>query len=96
MNKIKHISQLYEEQLRLQRLEQDLEKTIRKDWKEVKYSMRPKSMAQEILSAYINKKLQDKIKSNGIISGGLSYGAAMLTQKLVAKVEEKIGDFFRK
>jgi hypothetical protein len=96
MNKIKHISELYSEQLRLQKLEDNLEKTIRKDWKEVKESMRPKNSGREMLSDFINKRLQDKIKSNGILSGTLSYGAAMLTKKIVEKVEEKMESFFGK
>jgi hypothetical protein len=96
MNKIKHISQLYSEQLRLQKHEEDLEKNIRKDWKEVKESMHPKNLGKEILSACINKKLQDKIKPDGIFSGSVSYEAAMLTKKLFEKAEEKINAFFGK
>lgn len=96
MNKIKHISELYSEQLRLQKLEDNLEKNIRKDWKEVKESMRPKNLGKEMLSDFINKRLQDKIKSNGILSGTLSYGAAMLTKKIVEKAEEKMESFFGK
>ncbi len=89
MNRIKHISQLYSEQSHLHKHEEDLEKNIRKDWTEVKESMRPKNLGKKILYSYINKKLQDKIKSNGILSGSLSYGAAMLTKKIVEKLRKK-------
>jgi len=96
MNKIKHISELYSEQLRLQKLEHNLEKTIRKDWREVRVSTRPKNLGKEILSDFINRRLQDKIKSNGVLSGSLSYGAAMLTKKIVEAAEEKMKSFFGK
>ena len=96
MNKVKHISQLYLEQIRLQKIEGDLEKTIRKDWNEVKESLRPKNLGKEILSAYINKKLRDKIISNGILSGSVSYGVAIFAKKLVKKAEDKINAFFCK
>ena len=96
MKRIKNISQLYSEQLRLQKQEDNLEKNIRKDWREVKESMRPKNLGKEILSDFINKRLQDKIKSNGILSGTLSYGAAMLTKRIVKKAKEKIESFFDK
>jgi hypothetical protein len=89
MNKIKHMSQLYSEQLRLQKLEGNLEKNIRKDWRDVKENMRPKNLGKEILSDFTEKRLQDKIKSNGILSGTLSYGAAMLTKRLPQKFRKK-------
>jgi len=88
MKKIKHISQLYTEQLRLRQHEEDLEKDIRKDWKEVKESILPKNLGRKILSVYVSKKLKDRIKSNGILSGSLSYAAVVLTKKLVERLKK--------
>jgi hypothetical protein len=96
MNKIKHTSQLYSEQLRLQKQKNNLEKIIRKDWRELKESIGSKKLSKEILSGFINKRAQDKIKSNDILSGSLSYGTAMLTKNLVEKAGKKIENLFVK
>ena len=93
MKKIRSIMQLELEQARLRLREAELEKTIKKDWQEVKESLTPKNLGKQILSGFIDQKIQDKIKSNDILSGSLAYGAAMLTKKLVEKAVEKFKIF---
>lgn len=97
MKKIKQISQLRSEQKRLRHHQEDMEEVIKKDWKEIKETLRPKNIGKEFfLSLFINRGMQNKISSSDILTGSLSYGAVVLTKKLVEKVKRKVSDLFGK
>jgi hypothetical protein len=90
MKKINHVAGLYKEQLRLLQRQSELEKLIRQDWKGLQETVRARGAARKILSELINDAWRDKIQSKGVLSGSLSYGAAMLTEKLIEKASEKL------
>jgi len=60
MKKIKHLSHLEKEQLRLRREGRDMEHTIRQDWQTICKSLQPATLSKEALSsftAWIGKKI---------------------------------------
>jgi len=92
MKKIKSVMQLELEQTKLRLHEAQLEKAIRKDWKDVKGSLTPKNLGKQILTELISQKIQDKFRPKGILSESLAYGANMLAKKLGEKFKTFSGN----
>ena len=63
MRKIKRISHLYKEQLRLHRQREEMGKAIRHDWQALSRGFQPATLAREALAScttWIGKKILSK------------------------------------
>jgi len=63
MRKIKRLSHLYKEQLRLHRRREEMEKTMRHDWQSLCRGFQPATLAREALTSattWIGKKILSK------------------------------------
>lgn len=63
MRKIKRLSHLYKEQLRLRRQREEMERTLRHDWQSLTSGFQPVMLAKEALSscsAWLGKKIFTK------------------------------------
>lgn len=63
MRKIKRVSHLYKEQLRLHRQREEMEKAIRHDWQALSRGLQPATLAREALAScttWIGKKILSK------------------------------------
>lgn len=94
MKTIKNIRQLYAEKKRLAQRQAELEKAIKYDWRDVKESMTPHTIGENILDAVFGKSAEKD--SSGILAESLSHLAAGFTKKTVLKAEEKIKNWFNK
>jgi hypothetical protein len=81
MKKIKNLRQLREEKMRLRVKELELEKTIHKDWIEIREQLQPGN---------ILKNHRDTIGNTHWLINGLNIAASSLTKKILEKAEEKI------
>lgn len=91
MKTIRSKQQLQEEKKRLKQRQEDLEKAIRQDWADLKYTLKPSSLAKEAVDHFIDKKMERSEKDGGLLKSTLSYGIATLAQKLVEKATTKFG-----
>lgn len=94
MKQIKNIRQLKAEKKRLAQRLAELEKAIKYDWRDVKESIKPKSIGDEIWSSVFGQKKEND--SSGILAESLSHLAAGFTKKTVQKAEERIKHWFNK
>ena len=60
MKTIRSKQQLQEEKKRLKQRQEDLEKAIRQDWSDLKYTLKPSSLAKEAVDHFIDKKWSDQ------------------------------------
>ncbi len=63
MRKIKRLSHLYKEQLRLRRQREEMERTLRHDWQSLTSGFQPATLAKEALSScstWLGKKIFTK------------------------------------
>jgi hypothetical protein len=99
MQKIKNIKQLKAEKKKIDRRKAELEKAIKYDWRDVKETLRPKSVAGSVLLSLFGKK-EKKDKNNSydssFIVGSMSELAAGLTRILIEKTGKKIERWFSK
>jgi hypothetical protein len=88
MKKIKHLSDLREEKMRLRIRQLELEKELRLSWHDLKQSLRP--------ATFLNNKLADmadsKIKKDDLFSSTVSHGAAWLTRQFATAAGDKIAN----
>jgi hypothetical protein len=86
MKKMKHISDLREEKMRLRIRQLELEKELRLSWRDLKQSLRP--------ATFLSNKLADmtdsKIKKDDLFSSTVSHGAAWLTRQLASAAGDRI------
>jgi cell division septum initiation protein DivIVA len=92
MKKIKNIKQLKAEKKQLMQRRDELEKAIKYDWRDVKESLKPKNVSNQVLS----KLFDGKDKEDSFAAEGISQVAASFTKKIVGKAENKIGKWFKK
>jgi hypothetical protein len=92
MKKIKNNSQLQEKKQQLRRREKELEKAIIYDWKDLKESVKPKNIAEQLLSGehYSEKRNSSKITES------VSDIASLWTKKLIGHAEAKFKKWFKK
>ncbi|MBS1914735.1 MAG: hypothetical protein JST87_00555 [Bacteroidetes bacterium] len=91
MNKIKNNSQLREQKQLLRQRKKELEKAIRNDWKDLKESVEPKHIAEQLFSGGHPEK-----ENHSGIAEGVSHAASLLTKKLFARAETKFKKWSRK
>jgi len=96
MNKIHSLQQLQIEKSRLENRSKELELKIKAGWYHVKHDFDPIVMAKETYNIYINKKIEKKIESEKMMDKTLSYGIALLAEKVINIFNKRIGKFFNK
>ncbi|HEX4876458.1 MAG TPA: hypothetical protein VFV31_07270 [Chitinophagaceae bacterium] len=92
MKKIKHLKDIRQEKMRLRIRQLELEKQLKKNWKELKTDLKP--------SGFLKSKLEDLGESPGdkqsFWSAAMDYGAAYISHKLAARAgkatEAKVQD----
>ncbi|MFI5153968.1 MAG: hypothetical protein ACHQET_11580 [Chitinophagales bacterium] len=82
MRKIKRISHLEAEKLKLRVTELELEKTLKKDWTEVKERLSPKSLFAESVQ---------NVKNKHWLESGIHAAASFVGSKILEKLDEKMG-----
>jgi hypothetical protein len=86
MKKMKHISDLREEKMRLRIRQLELEKELRLSWHDLKQSLRP--------ATFLSNKLADmtgsRIKKDDLFSTTISHGAAYLTRQFATAAGDQI------
>lgn len=87
MKTIKNDKQLQNRKKQLQKRQKELESLIHADWIELKHSLKPKNVADEIFSQTFRHKRED---GSSVLSESLSNIAAVLTKMAVEKAEEYI------
>lgn len=95
MKKIKDMGQLKSRKKHLRERQGELEKTIKKDWQELKEKLRPRAIAKEAFGEWIDKKEQSTRNGENILSSTLSYGASLLAKKIAAKAGDKWDAWFK-
>jgi hypothetical protein len=94
MKRIRTIKELNTEKKRLAQREVELEKAIKYDWRDLKDSLKPGHVAEEVFAGLFTGK--EKQNGHTIFSDGVAGMAAKLARKLVEKAEGKIGKWFTK
>lgn len=95
MNRINSKKQLAEEKKRLLQRQNDLEAKIRQDWTDLKYTLRPSSLAKEAVDNFIDRKMDAAERDGGLLKSTLSYGLAALAKKITDRFQDrnKAADF---
>ncbi len=82
MRKIRRVSHLEAEKLKLRITELELEKTLKKDWIEVKEKLSPKSLFAESVQ---------NVKNKHWLESGIHAVASFVGSKILEKLDEKMG-----
>lgn len=91
MKKIKHISDIEREKLRLRVLQLEQEKKIRESWKQLREDLKPGNLFREKMESMGTHLPEDK----GIVSGLVDAGTQYLTNRLTGYAGKKTDDFIR-
>lgn len=81
MKKIRRLQDIREEKMRLRIRQLELEKQIKKNWKELKTEMKPSN----IIKNKLEEAGGETGKNQSLWSAALDYGTVYLTEKLAAK-----------
>ncbi len=88
--------QLRAEKKRLRVRQAELEKKIRRQWNDLKESLRPVNIAKETFQQVIQKKTEKNMEDENIFKSTLKYGISLLTKKFTDKAGEKFEWIFKK
>lgn len=91
MKPIRSKKQLQEEKENLRRRQAELEGRIKQDWTELKYTLKPSSLAREAVDNLFERKMEQAERDGGLLKSTLTYGIASLAQKLVDKATARFG-----
>lgn len=91
MKKIKSIKQLKAEKRSIIQRKQELENKMRKDWKELKDSLKPANFAREAFNNVFRSKTQAQINGQNILKNALVFGVSLLASRLAVKAGVKVG-----
>ncbi len=93
---IKSVKQLKAEQQRIKKEAEVLEGKIKNNWDSLKLSLRPEQIAKDTFNAILNKKATENLKSDSVLKSTFTYGITVLAQKIAAKAQGKLANFFKK
>jgi hypothetical protein len=96
MKKIKSIKQLLAEKRRIKLREEELEKKIRGNWKELKETLKPVSIAKETFSNAMKHKTEDNVNGESVLKSTFTYGMSLLAKKFADKAGDKFSKIFKK
>jgi hypothetical protein len=86
MKKIRRITDIKAEKMKLRIKELELEKGIRQNWKELKVQLKPETFLKNKLHQYT----EPDEKEENFVSNAISFGVGYLTKKLTEKLVDKI------
>jgi hypothetical protein len=97
MKKIHSLKELKEEKSVITHRRRKLEEQIGNNWNDLKIQLRPVNMAKDAFNGMLNRKTREADKANGgILKSALSYGAWLLTRKMMDRAEDRINRVFKK
>lgn len=91
MKKIKGIKQLQSEKERIKQHQEELEKKIRRNWKELKECLKPINIVKDTFSSAVRKKTAENLNDESILKSSFTYGLVLLAKKIADKAEKKLG-----
>jgi hypothetical protein len=91
MKKIKGIKQLQSEKERIIHHQEELEKKIKRNWQELKESLKPINVVKDTFSNVIRNKTVEKLNDESVLKSSFTYGIALLAKKIADKAGEKLG-----
>jgi hypothetical protein len=94
MKKISSIQQLKAAKAQILQRRAELEKAIRYDWRDLKESLKPRNMAEQVFGKSFRER-DEKQNGQTDFSEGVAAFAAAFARKLAAKAEEKISHWFK-
>lgn len=96
MKKISSIRQLKTEKKRITRERDELEHTIKRNWIDLRETIKPSSIAKDALQVYIENRTEQKQKEGGILKSAITYGLTLLAKKFADKAGNKLNTLFKK
>ena len=96
MKKIRSIRQLQAEKKRIQQHQEELERKIRGNWKDLKDCLNPANVAKEALNKVIRNKTEDNMNGDSILKNTFTYGVSLLAKRFAEKAAGKVSSIFRK
>lgn len=96
MKKISSIRQLKTEKKRINRERDELEHTIKRNWIDLRETIKPSSIAKDALQGYIQNRTEQKQKEGGILKSTITYGITLLAKKFADKAGNKLNTLFKK
>ncbi|MBL7728910.1 MAG: hypothetical protein JNM68_14535 [Dinghuibacter sp.] len=95
MKTINSIKQLKAEKKRLAEQLQVQEEQMRQNWGDLKDALRPANMAMDTVSSIMNRKAASTENKDNLLKSVLSYGAWLLTRKIMDKTGKRMSRFYR-
>lgn len=96
MKTIKNIRQIKDEKRRLQQRREDLERSIRGYWQELKWELKPANIAGNALGSLAGPSAAPSQEGGGLLRETLHYGLSLLARKLVEKTGDRLGGLLKK
>ncbi len=96
MKTIKNIRQIKDEKRRLQQRREDLERSIRGHWQELKWELKPANIAGNALGSLAGPSAAPSQEGGGLLRETLHYGLSLLARKLVEKTGDRLGGLLKK
>jgi hypothetical protein len=97
MKKIHSLKELKEEKSHIAHRRRELEERIGNNWNDLKIQLRPVNMAKDALGSMLHRKTKEAENAEGgILKSALSYGAWLLTRKMMNKAGERLNRVFKK
>lgn len=96
MKKINSKKQLRTEKKRIRIRRSELEEKMRRQWNELKNSLRPVNVAKETFREFVQNKTEKNLKDESILKTTLNYGISLLAKKFTDKAGEKFNWLFKK
>jgi len=94
MKKIREIKQLKARKEQLEKRRLELEKAIKYDWRDVKESIKPANVSEQVLSKIFDDKAREH--KDSAVAETISDTVASFTKKMVAKAETKMGKWLKR
>ena len=96
MKKIKNIKQLKAEKKRIKQQQEELEKKMSGNWKELKECLRPANIAKDVIGSILRNKTEKSVDDDDVFKSSFTYGVNLLAKKISDKAREKLSKVFMK
>ena len=94
MRKIANLKQLNAEKRHLRLRREELEKAIKYDWIDLKASLKPGALADQLMTKKDAEK--EGRKEASMVATGVAEAAASLTKSMVYRAENRLGKWFKR
>jgi GLE1-like protein len=96
MKQISCLKQLESRKKQIKQRREELDKQIHQQWNELKGNLNPFSYVKETLGRVIQKKTVEIATDPGILKSSFTYGVTLLAKRIADRVEDKLGNIFKK